>query len=63
LRTPDPGDRRATILQPAPWPEERKEAVKAALVAAEEELFSPLSAEERRTLHRLLEKIAEHHGK
>jgi DNA-binding MarR family transcriptional regulator len=31
LRTPDSGDRRATILQPAPWPEERKEAVKAAL--------------------------------
>ncbi len=62
-RTPDPADRRATILEPAPWPEEKRQAVKAALLAAEEELLGPLTKEERRTLYRLLDKVAEHHGR
>lgn len=60
-RTPDPTDRRATIIKPVPWRDERMQAVKGALFSAEEELLAPLTTPERQQLYRLLTRIADHH--
>jgi DNA-binding MarR family transcriptional regulator len=57
-RTPVPGDRRASRLEPVEWPLKRKQALLAASLEADERCFSGLSAAERRELGRLLTKAA-----
>jgi DNA-binding MarR family transcriptional regulator len=49
-------DRRAFRVQPAAWPERRREAVFARLARTEEECLSSLSAADRRALARLLDR-------
>jgi DNA-binding MarR family transcriptional regulator len=51
-----PGDRRAFRLEPAGWPQKRRDALLERLAQTEREAFSGLTAAERRELVRLLDK-------
>jgi len=55
-RTKVPGDRRAFRVEPADWPERRREAVFARLQRTEEAGLSALSTADRRRLGRLLDR-------
>ncbi len=55
-RLPVAGDRRAFRLEPAAWPQKRKEALLATLAETEDRCFTGLSDAERRELSRLLDK-------
>jgi DNA-binding MarR family transcriptional regulator len=57
-RVPVPGDRRASRLEPAAWPERRKQALLDASLDADRRCFAALTVAERRELARLLEKAA-----
>jgi DNA-binding MarR family transcriptional regulator len=55
-RTAVAGDRRAWRLEPAAWPQKKKDALLVTLDATEKACFAELSAQERRELARLLGK-------
>lgn len=57
-RRPHPADRRARSIYLTPQGEETLQRVRAVAAKLQAELFAPLSAEERRTLHDLLLKLA-----
>jgi DNA-binding MarR family transcriptional regulator len=57
-RRPDPEDRRVRTIFLTPLGEEKLERVRALAAQLQREFFQPLSAEERRTLHGLLRKLA-----
>lgn len=63
-RAPVPGDRRATRIEPAAWPEKRRNAVIDALTKTEAECFEKMTATERkdlvRLLHKAIDSIQEH---
>lgn len=60
-RVADPGDRRATRVEPT-WPESNRKALIATLVEAEETVLAPLSVKERATLLSLLERLLNRDG-
>lgn len=53
-RTPDPADRRATLVVPTERGRETGEAIRAARAAESESVFRPLSDDDRATLARIL---------
>jgi DNA-binding MarR family transcriptional regulator len=57
-RRPAPTDRRVRTIFLTPLGEEKLERVRGLAAELQREFFGPLSAEERRTLHRLLRKLA-----
>ena len=59
-RRRDPRDRRRQLIKLTALGTKRFRRAEAAVAAAERELLSPLSADERRDLHTYLERIAEH---
>lgn len=59
-RRRDPSDRRRQIIKLTPAGTKRLRLATAAAAEAEQELLSPLSAEERRQLHSYLEQLADH---
>lgn len=56
-RVPDPRDRRAMRVEPAPFDARRQRAIERTLEATEARSFSALDARERRQLLRLLQKV------
>src|SRR5438552_3982862 len=58
-RRPDPGDRRATLLELSPGARERWEQVRALQREISDEVLSPLDAAERRQLLGLLQRLKE----
>jgi DNA-binding MarR family transcriptional regulator len=58
-RTPDPDDRRAWRVEPAPFDAKKRRAIEKTLEEMEDDSFSCLSAKERAELLRLLTKVAE----
>ncbi|MFB7463162.1 MarR family winged helix-turn-helix transcriptional regulator [Streptomyces sp. NPDC056224] len=61
-RAPDPGDRRRNVITLTPLGRRRLRTLEQLLDAAQEELLSPLSAQERDQLVRLLGRLVEHHA-
>uniref|UniRef100_A0AAU2JY34 MarR family transcriptional regulator n=1 Tax=Streptomyces sp. NBC_00049 TaxID=2903617 RepID=A0AAU2JY34_9ACTN len=61
-RTPDPGDRRRNVVTLTPLGRRRLRKLGQLLDAAQDELLSPLSPQERDQLTRLLGRIVEHHA-
>lgn len=59
-RRRDPADRRRQIIKLTPAGTKRLRLAAAAVAEVEQELLSPLSAEERRQLHSYLEQLADH---
>ncbi|MFG2984965.1 MarR family winged helix-turn-helix transcriptional regulator [Streptomyces sp. NPDC048258] len=61
-RTPDPEDRRRDVITLTPLGRRRLRTPEQLLDAAQEELLSPLSTQERDQLVRLLGRLVEHHA-
>ncbi|WP_327738021.1 MarR family winged helix-turn-helix transcriptional regulator [Streptomyces nojiriensis] len=60
-RTPDPEDRRRNVITLTPPGRRQLRTLEQILAAAQEELLTPLSAQEREQLVRLLGRIVDHH--
>lgn len=61
-RAPDPADRRRNVVTLTPLGRRRLRRLEQLLDAAQEELLSPLSTQEREQLTRLLGRIVAHHA-
>ncbi len=59
VRTPAPGDRRATVLEPFDLEDDRRADIEGTLLDTEELLFSALTGTEKAELGRLLRKLDE----
>jgi MarR family transcriptional regulator, lower aerobic nicotinate degradation pathway regulator len=60
-RKPDPADRRRNVVTLKPDGEARLLELRALSKQVEDEFLEPLTKDERRQLHVLLQKVAEHH--
>jgi DNA-binding MarR family transcriptional regulator len=60
-RKPDPADRRRNVVTLKPEGEVRLLEFREITKRVEDEFLEPLSKDERRQLHELLQKVAEHH--
>jgi DNA-binding MarR family transcriptional regulator len=61
-RTPDPADRRRNLVRLTEGGREQLEKTNTEILAAQDELLAPLSADERAHLVAMLRRIIEHHG-
>lgn len=62
-RTPDPADRRRNVITLTPLGRRRLRRLDQLLEAAQEDLLSPLSAQEREQFTRLLGRLVAHHAR
>jgi DNA-binding MarR family transcriptional regulator len=60
-RKPDPADRRRNVVTLKPEGESRLQEFRAVSKQVEDEFLAPLTAAERKQLHELLLKLAQHH--